>query len=477
MSRFLQLAGLCKVSGSPLATPMARVFGRSYATAARIPSYVLNTPNTRITTLDNGLKVATEEIPSESVSLGVYINAGSAYETPANNGVAHFLEHMAFKGTKTRTQQGLELEVENIGASLNAYTSREQTVYIAKTFKNDVARGLDILSDILQNSTLEPSKIERERHTILREKEEVQMRKNESIFDYLHASAFQTSPLGRTILGTPENIRNISRQDLQQYISTHYTANRMVVAAAGAVNHDEFVKSVSNSFSSLPTTSSPAYVNREKDIFTGSAVTVMDDTSDEIHVAVAFEGASWESPDYLTLLLIQTIVGNFDRAMGGGKNVSSRLGELVATEGLAHNLTGFNTCYNTTGLFGAYFLTEAAHVEDMLCELLSEYVRLGHGALDSEVERGKKRLKASILNHLEGSTPVCEDLGRQVLTIGRKISPAELFLRIDAIDTKTVKAVARKYLTDTDPAIAAIGNCHTFPDYNQIRGWTVWHRL
>lgn len=160
---------------------------RSFATAVNIPS-----PTTEVTTLSNGLTVATEaQSHAQTATVGVWIDAGSRAETDRTNGTAHFLEHMAFKGTKTRNQHALELEVENIGAHLNAYTSREQTVYYAKSFRKDVPKAVDIISDILQNSKLETSAIERERDVILREQQEVDKQLEEVVFDHLHSVAFQ----------------------------------------------------------------------------------------------------------------------------------------------------------------------------------------------------------------------------------------------------------------------------------------------
>ena len=205
----------------------------SDAAALSLPQYILNAPATDLTTLDNGLRVASEAGHGSTATVGVFIDAGSRYETDKNNGTAHFLEHMAFKGTEKRTRKQLEVEIENMGGHLNAYTSREQTVYYAKCFKEDVPQAVEILSDILQNSLLSPAAIEAERDVILREMEEVNKMQEEVIFDHLHATAFQNTGLGRTILGPEENIRSLTRDDLEGYVKTHYTAPRMVLAGAG----------------------------------------------------------------------------------------------------------------------------------------------------------------------------------------------------------------------------------------------------
>lgn len=381
------------------------------------------------------------------------------------------------QGTKTRTQQSIELDVENLGGTLNAYTTREQTAYFTKVFKGDQKFAIELLGDIVQNATLDQKNIERERYTILREKEEIERNKTEAISDYLHSIAFQTSPLGRTILGTEENIKTISRESLENYVKKHYTADRIVVAAAGAVDHQQVVEEVSKNFQNIASAQGRVVLARPADHFTGSLVTVSDTTSDDVHISIGYKGASWDNPDFLTLLLIQNIIGHFDASSGLGQNSSSRLAELVATEHLAESFNTTFISYLNTGITGVNLKTNYHHTEDLVCEVLSEYVRIGHSVSEGEVQRAKKRLLAASLAYLEGNGNTADHIGRQVLNLGRYISPAELFLRIQDITVADVRSVARQYFTDTEVAVAAIGNCHLFPDYNLIRGWTFWNRL
>jgi len=447
---------------------------RSFST--NLPAYVVNVPPTRVTALPNQLRVATEESLGETATVGVFLDAGSAYENEHNNGVAHFLEHMAFKGTSKRTREALEVEIENIGGTLNAYTSREQTVYYAKVFKNDVPRAMDILSDILLNSTYNESGIEQERSTILREMEEVNKDYNEVVFDHLHAAAFQGNSLGRTILGPEENIKKINRNDLMEYVKTHYQPHRIVVAASGAVKHENIVQLAESSFGRLQSTdnSRPIVKPSIGTLYTGSSVTVSDETMDNVHVALAVEGVGWSHPDYFSFMIIQALSGSWDRSIGGGKNLSSRLCETFATEGLALSLNTFNTCYNETGLFGAHFVSPIDKVDDAVYETLMEWGRFARNVTDSEVERAKNKLKASVLMNIDGTTAVAEDIGRQVLTHGRRLTPAEIFARIDAITAKDIKRVAKQYLEDACPTVSAYGNLRNFPDYSYIRRWTSW---
>ncbi|KAL2319322.1 hypothetical protein Fmac_028291 [Flemingia macrophylla] len=254
----------------------------------------LAAPETRVTSLPNGLRVATESsLASKTATVGVWIDAGSRFETEQTNGTAHFLEHMIFKGTTKRTVRELEEEIENMGGHLNAYTSREQTTYYAKVTHKDVPQALDILADILQNSKFDQDRISRERDVILREMEEVEGQMEEVIFDHLHATAFQYTPLGRTILGPTQNIKTITKDHLQSYIQTHYTAPRMVVAASGAVKHEDIVEQVR----------------------------ILDDDIPLAQFAIAFEGASWTDPDSIALMVMQAMLGSWNKSAGGGKHM------------------------------------------------------------------------------------------------------------------------------------------------------------
>ncbi|THU74596.1 hypothetical protein C4D60_Mb04t35050 [Musa balbisiana] len=261
---------------------------------------ILAAPDTRVTTLPNGLRIATEStLASRTATVGVWIDAGSRFETDETNGTAHFLEHMIFKGTESRTVRQLEEEIENMGGHLNAYTSREQTTYYAKVLDKDVPKALEILADILQNSCFDDKRIERERDVILREMEEVEGQTEEVIFDHLHATAFQYTPLGRTILGPAQNIKTIAKEHLKNYISTHYTAPRMVISAAGAVKHEDIVDQVKKLFTNLsndPTTASQL-VAKEPVIL---LVRIIDDDIPLAQFAVALV----EHPGQIQILLL-----------------------------------------------------------------------------------------------------------------------------------------------------------------------------
>merc|ERR1719309_1522607 len=308
---------------------------------------VLNMPETKVTTLDNGVRVVTEDSGTLTSTVGLWIDAGSRYEDPSNNGVAHFLEHMAFKGTKTRSQTDLELEIENMGAHLNAYTSREQTVYYAKAFSSDLPKAVEILADIIQNSTLGELEIEREKSVILREMQEVETNTQEVVFDLLHETAYQGTPLGRTILGPTANIRNMQRADLADFVKTHYKAPRMVLAAAGGVDHKALVDLAQQHLGGVDSGYSSGIPLTPSCRFTGSEIRLRDDGMPLAHVAIAVEGVGWADADNIPLMVASTITGSWDRTLGCGPNTGSALAFNAANSGCAHSFQSFTPAIQT----------------------------------------------------------------------------------------------------------------------------------
>lgn len=291
---------------------------------------LLNVPPTEVSTLNSGLRVATEHSGGATATVGIWIDAGSRYELPQNNGVAHFLEHMSFKGTARRSQTDLELEIENLGAHLNAYTSREQTVYYARCLTKDVPKLVDIISDIIQNSKLSKDEIERERSVILREMQEVESNLQEVVFDNLHATAYKDGALGQTILGPTENIKSINRDDLRTYIDTHYNAPRIVLASAGGCSHANLVDMAHKYFDKLTDGQQPDITACR---FTGSEHRVVDNSLPLAYFALCVEGAGLTSADHLPLMVANTLVGVWDRSQGGGVNNATRLAATCAEHG------------------------------------------------------------------------------------------------------------------------------------------------
>jgi len=433
-------------------------------------SVLVNTPETRVTKLANGLRVASEDSGLSTCTVGLWIDAGSRYETSENNGTAHFLEHMAFKGTSNRSQLDLELEVENMGAHLNAYTSREQTVYYAKCFSKDLPQSVEILADIIQNSTLGESEIERERGVILREMEEVEQNQQEVVFDYLHSTAYQGTPLGLTILGPSENINRINQADLRAYIKQHYQPSRMVLAAAGGVDHDKLVDLAKEFFGTEEAAdqgaSAPTY---QPCTFTGSEIRHRSDDMPFVHVALAVESVGWQHPDTIPLMIANQIIGSWDRSSVNGAHFPNPLVRRMAEENLAVSFQSFNTLYTDTGLWGIYFVSTNENCFNASIRVQDEWIRLCTNLTEFEVTRAKNTLLTNIALMLDGTTPICEDIGRQMLCYGRRIPWPELAQRIQGVHFEEMKRVLGKYIWDTCPAVASIGPTEALPDYQYTR--------
>uniref|UniRef100_U5ETG1 Mitochondrial-processing peptidase subunit beta n=1 Tax=Corethrella appendiculata TaxID=1370023 RepID=U5ETG1_9DIPT len=473
MASLLKLANNLRLTstGGSIVKRLASSHASDYRAA------LVNVPPTQVTQLDNGLRVASEDSGASTATVGLWIDAGSRYEDNNNNGVAHFLEHMAFKGTAKRSQTDLELEVENLGAHLNAYTSREQTVFYAKCLSKHVPKAVEILGDIIQNSKLGESEIERERGVILREMQEVESNLQEVVFDHLHATAYQGTPLGNTILGPTKNIQSIGKTDLQNYIALHYKTPRIVLAASGGVHHNDLVKLAEKELNKLSNTFDGKIPQLSACRFTGSEIRVRDDSLPLAHIAIAVEGCGWTDQDNVPLMVANTLIGAWDRSQGGGVNNASHLARASAESGLCHSFQSFNTCYKDTGLWGIYYVCDPMKCEDMLFNIQSEWMRLCTIVTDSEVDRAKNLLKTNMLLQLDGTTPICEDIGRQMLCYGRRIPLHELEKRIDSVNAQNVRDVAMKYIYDRCPAVAAVGPVENLPDYNRIRSSMYWLRV
>ncbi|OAF68839.1 hypothetical protein A3Q56_03359 [Intoshia linei] len=430
----------------------------------------INYPETKVSKLENGLRVASEDYGLPTSTIGLYIDVGSRFENSENNGTCHFLEHMAFKGTTNRTSEQLELEVENMGAQLNAYTSREQTVYYAKCFSKDIPKALEILTDIVTNSVLGHNEIERERGVILREVEEIDMNAQEVLFDQLHATAFQGTSLGYTILGPTKNIKSITKKDLLDIIGTHYKAPRVVLAAAGGINHDELHKLAEQNLGKLTCHYESVIPERLPCRFTGSEIRHRDDNMPLAHMALAVQSGGWEPSDSITLMIASALVGCWDCTQGGfQQSPASNIAKYCDSQNVGYSFQSFNTCYSNTGLWGIYFVCDKDHISCMETIILDEWMKLCSTVTDFEVQRAKNILKTNLALSLDGTTAICEEIGRQLLCYSRRANMHEICQRIDAVDAEELKRVCMKYIYDKCPAYVGLGPIEQMSDYNSIR--------
>jgi processing peptidase subunit beta len=431
----------------------------------------------QLSQLNNGVRVATEYWPGELATISVFIKCGSRQETIENSGVAHFLEHLHFKGTSNRSRNQLELDVENMGGQLNAYTSRENTSYTLTVFKNDVGRAVEILGDMLSNSQYDKNQIESERETIYRECIETQKDQMETTIESAHYTSYRDHMMGQPILGIRENIGTISQDQIVEYHRTHYVGNNIVVVAAGDVNHEQLSEAVEKAFGRLPsqTPSGLEVKNQDKPYFTPSMMYMRDDEMANCNIGVFFEAPSWTSEDYYSFLLFQRLLGEYtsDKYTGAHLNTPDRQYNTI------HNLLGqlpditihksIYAPYSDTGLFGSYFHGNEVHGYQML--YMGQLVSSDYALYLNQVElfRSKNKLYNELLQHETGND-ITQSLGNQILYLNRKVPRSEIATRISSIEGGHLSRVARKWLFDAEVSAVAWGPIHSlmnFSHYNR----------
>ena len=409
-----------------------------------------------VTTLDNGLRVVTDTMDTvETVSVGAWVSVGTRDEAPELNGVSHLLEHMAFKGTKRRSARDIVEEIENVGGHLNAYTSRENTAYFAKVMKEDLPLAIDIIADILQFSTMDQDELERERAVIIQEINQANDTPDDIIFDYFQETAYPDQALGRPVLGSTELIRSMDRQTVIDYMQNQYSASKIVVAAAGRVDHGDFLALVREAFVSLP---GDGPDNKETARYKGGEYRDERDL-EQVHVLLGFEVVAFGDPDYYPLAVLSTL-------FGGG--MSSRLfQEIREKRGLAYSIYSFASSYSDSGMFGIFAGTGKDEVAELTPVICDEVVKICDGASDDELARARAQLKSSLLMSLESTSARCEHAARQLQIYGRVIPTAEVIERVEAVDGEAVRRVAGR-IARGPATIASTGPLEHLEDISKI---------
>ena len=409
------------------------------------------------TTLENGLKIMTStRAHTETVSLGLWINTGSAYEDEAVNGVSHFIEHMVFKGTQKRTALQISEDIENVGGQTNAYTSREFTAFYAKMLKEDVQLAVDVIADFVVAPTFDETEMAKEKEVVVQEIKQSIDTPDEAIFDYFQDTAFSGDALGKTILGPAETVRSFNKQILQGYMKTHYGANNMVAVAVGNIKHDDFVNMVKSrlmgfqnkaSFSTSPQIYQGGFFKQKRDI-------------EQAHVLLGFKGIDYQNPAYYAVSIFSTL-------FGGG--MSSRLfQEIREKRGLCYTVYSFTNSHTKNGLFGIYAGTGADELEKLVPVVADEIKKAMNEKVSvKELERAKAQLKASILMSLESSSSTAEVLARQYLIHHRIIPIFEIIERLNAVTVDDIQKAAQM-LFSSMPTYALLGDVKKHLSYENL---------
>ncbi len=412
----------------------------------------------RITTLANGFRIVTEDMPGlKSASAGVWVNAGGRHERAEQNGIAHFLEHMAFKGTMRRSALQIAEEIEDVGGYINAYTSREMTAYYARVLSADVELALDVIADIVLNPVFDPREIETERHVILQEIGQALDTPDDIIFDWLHEVSYPDQPFGRTILGPTERVGAFQRTDLTGFVHEHYGPDQMILSASGGVDHEAIVAQAEDLFGHLKplggSTIAPARF--------GGGERRKVKKLEQAHFALAFEAPGYRDDAVYAAQVYAT-------AMGGG--MSSRLFQKVREErGLCYSIFAQSGAYEDTGQITIYAGTSEAEIGELTTLTLDELKRSADDMGAAEVARARAQLKAGLLMGMESPSNRAERNARLLAIWGRVPTADEAVAKIDAVTTENVRAYAGAMLS-AKAALALYGPVRNAPGIEAIKG-------
>jgi len=397
-------------------------------------------------TLSNGLTVVTHAMPEvETVSLGIWVGAGSRSEQQSEHGVAHFLEHMAFKGTRRRSAREIVEEIEAVGGDLNAATSVDSTGYYARVLEKDLPLALDILSDIILEPRFDGGELARERDVILQEIAASSDSPDDVAYDFLSEAAFPDQPVGRPILGTADSVCGFERDHLRSYLSTHYHAPNMVLAAAGAVDHGTFVMEAERRLPSLSSDGTPV---PQKAVY-GGGRRQSNKPFEQTHLMIGLEAPAYHQPDYFTSQILSG-------ALGGG--MSSRLfQEVRERRGLCYSVYSFATGLTDSGMFVVHAAGAPEKAHELFSVIRDELDRAADaGFCEAELGRVKAQMKMGLLAALESSSARAEQLARHTLFRGRVLPTAELVERIEAVDAADLQTLLQKIL-GTPLSLATVG--------------------
>lgn len=412
----------------------------------------------RVTTLPNGFRIVSEFMPGlASAAVGVWVQAGARHERTEENGIAHFLEHMAFKGTKRRSALQIAEEIEDVGGYINAYTSRETTAYYARVLEADVPLALDVVADIVLNPAFDAREIEVERHVILQEIGQTLDTPDDVIFDWLQEASYPNQALGRPILGPAERISGYHEGDLRGFVSNHYGPGQMILAAAGAVDHDRLVELAVEYFGHLAPLIMPEAEPAR--FICGERREVK--RLEQAHFALAIEAPAFRHKDVYTAQIFAGI-------LGGG--MSSRLFQKLREErGLCYTTFAQAGAHDDTGSITIYAGTGADDIPELARLTIDEIRRSASDVTEAELNRARTQMKAGLLMGLEGPSARAERLARLLAIWDRVPTLDEAIAKIDAVDLPAIRAYAEHTVSEARLAMALYGPVAKAPELSELR--------
>ncbi|XP_022832994.1 cytochrome b-c1 complex subunit 1, mitochondrial-like [Spodoptera litura] len=436
--------------------------------------HLQNLPATQYTQLSNGVTVATEERESSNACIGLYIDAGSRYESNIENGVAHFFEHIAFKGSNGRSKSDLETQMACLGAKYKCITTRELVVYYVECLSEDTALATEILTDCIFNNSFNKVEIEHQKQTVYSEMIDHDNDPGKVVFDYLHASAFQGTPLAHTVMGPSSNLYNFTDCTICRYLSKCFDPCRTVLAAVGGVKHEQIVDLAASYLCGLEPLKS---IDMDTYRYSGSDVRFRDDSMPTAHVVIAVEGPSFSDDDRIVMEVARFIIGGWDRSQPGGLKHPARLARTITQGNLCDSYQAFNLNYKDCGLFGVHFVADTLYQDDIMMSIQEEFMYLATCVTEPEVDRAKNFLKAKILSDTESSLGTCMDIGRCTLYYGYRPSLPQRMQAVDDVTVDHVRQACYRYLYDKCPVVAAVGPTEGLFEYPRIRSYMYWARF
>jgi predicted Zn-dependent peptidase len=408
-------------------------------------------------TLANGLRVAVDPMPGlETATIGVWVNVGARHEPDHLHGISHLLEHMAFKGTASRSARAIAETIESVGGYLNAFTSREQTAYYARVLKSDVPMATELLADILRNSTFDAGELAREHEVIVQEIGEALDTPDDLVFDHLQEASYPEQILGRTILGTPDSVRAIKSEVLRTYLDRHYHAGEMVLTASGAVEPEQIFDLAELWFGNWASGRSNGHETAR--FLPGDKREIR--KLEQAHLALCFDGVAYDHDDAYTAQVYATV-------LGGG--MSSRLfQEAREKRGLCYSIFAYAGSMVDGGTVGVYAGTGPKDGAELLSVVAEQMDALAHSADEAETARARAQLKAGLLMGMESPSQRAEQLARQILIYGRPVSTAEMIAKVDAVDASAIRRFGSHLLQRSTPAFAALGPIGKLDSYDRI---------
>ena len=408
------------------------------------------THDVQVTTLSSGLRVVSARMASaQSVSVGFWVNAGARDEAAAEHGIAHMLEHMAFKGTARRDAADIARQVEDKGGYINAHTSREETAYYLRLMPEDLGFGIDLLADILINSTFPSDEIAREKGVIIQEIGQAFDTPDDIVFDLFQSTSHPDHPLGRPILGTHDSVNGFAGADLQAFMRRHYAADNIIVSAAGAVEHDQLLALVEEHFGDLQRQAHQA--QRQKPTWPSVKAprrNIMTRDLEQAHLVIGLEGLAVGDDDRMALSALSVL-------FGGG--MSSRLfQEAREKRGLCYSVFSFSQPLSDSGVLAVYAGTSMDDASQMIALTGTELFDLAAHATEDETRRAVAQLRASLRMQQESVSAVGESQARHLLLFGQVKSSDEILAEIDAITSDDIRRVAQRLLMSS-PVLAGIG--------------------